>query len=240
MTLATVPPPVGRRGESAATRRWEAWTYWPLTGLALLWVVVYTAQVIGDIRGRWEGVTFTFMLAVQVVFAGDYLVRLLWARPRGVWFRAHLLDLAVVFVPILRPVRLLGALTRLTSFTRTAGSSVRAQLIIYGLGSVLLLIWQVALVVLQTERHAPGANIRTFGDALWWAVCTVTTVGYGDYAPVTVVGRLAAVVLMAGGVVLVGLIVATISSWASERVAHAHDRRRVQPDDAVDLAPPDR
>ena len=149
-------------------------------------MVVYTAQVIGDIRGRWEGVTFTFMLAVQVVFAGDYLVRLLWARPRGVWFRAHLLDLAVVFVPILRPVRLLGALTRLTSFTRTAGSSVRAQLII------------------------------------------------------TVVGRLAAVVRMAGGVVLVGLIVATISSWASERVAHAHDRRRVQPDDAVDLAHPDR
>ncbi|ODU50075.1 MAG: hypothetical protein ABT07_03755 [Microbacterium sp. SCN 70-10] len=145
---------------------------------------------------------------------------------------ASQLDLAVVFVPILRPVRLLGALTRLTSFTRTAGSSVRAQLIIYGLGSVSLLIWQVALVVLQAERHTPGANILTFGDAIWWAVCTVTTVGYGDYAPVTVTGRLAAVVLMAGGVVLVGLIVATISSWASERVAQAHERKRAQASDA--------
>ncbi|SIR98966.1 potassium channel family protein [Microbacterium sp. RURRCA19A] len=232
MTLSSVPPPVRQRGESAATRRWESWTYWPLTGLALVWVIVYTAQVIGDVRGRWEGVAFTFMFAVQVVFAGDYVVRLLWARPRGVWFRAHLLDLAVVFVPILRPLRLLGALTRLTSFTRTAGSSVRAQLIIYGLGSVSLLIWQVALVVLQAERHTPGANILTFGDAIWWAVCTVTTVGYGDYAPVTVTGRLAAVVLMAGGVVLVGLIVATISSWASERVAQAHERKRAQASDA--------
>ena len=232
MTLSSVPLPVRQRGESAATRRWESWTYWPLTGLALVWVIVYTAQVIGDVRGTWQGVTWAFMFAVQVVFAGDYLVRLLWARPRGVWFRAHLLDLAVVFVPILRPVRLLGALTRLTSFTRTAGSSVRAQLIIYGLGSVSLLIWQVALVVLQAERHTPGANILTFGDAIWWAVCTVTTVGYDDYAPVTVTGRLAAVVLMAGGVVLVGLIVATISSWASERVAQAHERKRAQASDA--------
>ena len=223
MTLSSADRPARERGESAATKRWQKWTYWPLTALALLWVFVYTAQVIGDVRGAWEGITAAFMLALQVVFAGDYLIRLAWAHPRGAWFRTHLFDLAVVFVPTLRPVRLLGALTRLASFTRTAGSSLRAELLIYGIGSVLLLIWQVALVVLQAERHSPGANILTFGDAVWWAFCTVTTVGYGDYAPVTVIGRVAAVVLMVGGVVLVGLIVATISSWASERVARGRE-----------------
>ncbi|WP_431796088.1 potassium channel family protein [Microbacterium enclense] len=226
MTLSSAQPSARDRGDSAATTRWEKWTYWPLTGLALLWIFVYTAQVIGDVRGTWQGVTSAFMLALQLVFAVDYVVRLVWSRRKGTWFRHHLLDLGVVFVPILRPVRLLSALTRLTSFTRTAGSSVRAQLVIYGLGSMLLLVWQVSLVVLQAERHTPGANILTFGDAVWWAFCTVTTVGYGDYAPVTVVGRIAAVVLMAGGVVLVGLIVATISSWASDRVSRTHALRR--------------
>lgn len=240
MTPSSAHPSARERGETAATKRWEKWTYWPLTGLALLWVIVYTAQVVGDVRGTWQGVTGIFMLAAQLVFAGDYLIRLMWAAPRGSWFRHHLLDLAVVFVPTLRPVRLLGALTRLASFTRTVGSSLRAELLIYGIGSVLLLIWQVSLVVLQAERHAPGANILTFGDAVWWAFCTVTTVGYGDYAPVTVVGRVAAVVLMAGGVVLVGLIVATISSWASERVSHARRREPASTVQGDDPTPPSR
>lgn len=214
------------RGESDATRRWERWTYWPLTVMALLWVFAYTAQVIGDVHGVWRDVTAAFMLALQVVFAADYLVRLGWSRPRRAWFRGHLFDLAVVFVPTLRPVRLLGAFTRIASFTRSAGASLRAQLLIYGIGTALLLVWQVSLVVLQAERHAPGANIVTFGDAVWWAFCTLTTVGYGDYAPVTIEGRVAAVALMAGGVVLVGLIVATISSWVVERATRGHEEER--------------
>jgi voltage-gated potassium channel len=216
----------GAAGSTPGLRRWETVTYWPLTVVALLFVIVYTVQVIGRLDGGAQTVTNIVIGGTWIVFAVDYLARLLLARPRGRWFRAHLFDLAVVFIPTLRPIRLLGALTRLASFRRSAASSLRARLIVYGLGAALLMIWQISLWVLSVERDAPGADIRSFGDAIWWAFCTVTTVGYGDFAPVTPAGRFFAVLLMAGGVVLVGLIVATFSSWVMERVTRGHEEQR--------------
>jgi len=70
---------------------------------------------------------------------------------------------------------------------------------------------QVSLLDLGTGVRQ---TVRTGGDAVWWAFCTVTTVGYGDYTPITVQGRVVAVLLMISGVVLVGLVVASFSSWA--------------------------
>lgn len=211
------------RGETAAVLRWERITYWPLTICALLFLITYTVQVIGDAQGIWRSITGTFILLMWFVFGADYVVRLVLSKPKRRWFRTHLFDLAVVFIPTLRPVRLLGAFTRIASFSRSAGSSLRARLLIYGAGSALLLIWQISLFVLESERYAPGANIHSFGDAIWWAFCTVTTVGYGDFVPVTVQGRVFAVVLMLGGVVLVGLIVASFSSWVVERATRGHE-----------------
>ena len=63
-----------------------------------------------------------------------------------------------------------------------------------------MLIWVASLAILDAERGKPGANIETFGEAVWWAFVTITTVGYGDFYPVTAHGRFVAVLLMAGGV----------------------------------------
>src|SRR5690606_1814691 len=59
----------------------------------------------------------------------------------------------------------------------------------------------------------------TWGEALWWATVTVTSVGYGDYSPVTPVGRAIAVGLMFGGIALLAVVTATLASWILERVA---------------------
>jgi voltage-gated potassium channel len=75
------------------------------------------------------------------------------------------------------------------------------------------------LAVLDVERHAPHAQITSFGDAVWWAVSTVTTVGYGDLTPVTLSGRLIAVALMIAGISLLGVVTATLASWIVEKVA---------------------
>ncbi|MFT4210596.1 MAG: ion channel [Microbacterium sp.] len=215
--------PPSERGENARTRRWERMTYWPLTVAALVFLIVYTVHVIGDVHGLAAVVTRTVITIIWVMFIVDYLVRLLLASPpRRRWALHHLFDLAVVLVPALRPVRLLGVLTHVRAFTRTAASSLRTRLLIYGIGAAMLLIWDISLSVLQAERHAPGASITSFGDAVWWAFCTVTTVGYGDYVPVTAQGRVLAVLLMVGGVVLVGMIVATFSSWVLERATRGH------------------
>ena len=82
----------------------------------------------------------------------------------------------------------------------------------------------LALATLQAERDAPGANIVTFGDAIWWAIVTIATVGYGDLYPVTPLGRFYAVLLMAGGIAIVGTASATIISYLNERVAGLRHR----------------
>jgi voltage-gated potassium channel Kch len=74
------------------------------------------------------------------------------------------------------------------------------------------------LAVFDAERdHNP--QFKTFPDALWWSITTITTVGYGDKVPVTLTGRLFAVLLMIGAIGLVGSITATFASYIVQRVA---------------------
>ena len=95
----------------------------------------------------------------------------------------------MVALPILRPLRLLRLVTLLTVFQRAAGNSLRGRVVTYALGSTVLLVYTASLAVLEAERYAAGSTIKTFGDALWWAFATITTVGYGDEVPATPTGR---------------------------------------------------
>lgn len=86
---------------------------------------------------------------------------------------------------------------------------------------VLLLFIFVAIVVFQTasvlvllfESQDRSAEIITSGDALWWAVVTVATVGYGDLVPVTMGGRITALFLMIVGIGIFGVLTSTLSDW---------------------------
>ena len=103
--------------------------------------------------------------------------------------------------------------------TRNCSCSLRSRISVYGAGAAVVLVWVASLAVLDAERGKPGANIETFGEAVWWSCVTITTVGYGDYYPVTPLGRSVAVGLMAVGVGLVGVVTATFSSWVLEKAA---------------------
>lgn len=203
--------------------RWEALTHWPLIVAALLWLVAYSWKVIADADGPEAFVLWSVIVVTYAVFVIDYLVRLTLARPRAVWFRKHILDLAIVLIPMLRALRLLRVLTAMTFGKQSAGTVLRSRIAIYGAGASLLVIYLCSLAVLDAERHAPDANIQSFGDAMWWAFVTVATVGYGDYFPVTAVGRIWAVGLMAGGIAIVGTVTATVSSWVIEKAARGRD-----------------
>jgi voltage-gated potassium channel len=73
------------------------------------------------------------------------------------------------------------------------------------------------LIISELERSAAGSNIKNVADGLWWAVSTITTVGYGDRFPVTAAGKGVAVVLMLVGVGLFGLLAGTLASFFVER-----------------------
>ncbi len=80
----------------------------------------------------------------------------------------------------------------------------------------------LGLLVVEFEKNY---RIKNFGDGLWWAVTTVTGVGYGDLVPVTVEGRLVGVVLMTAGLVLFSLIVAIFTSKITSRAEKYRNRR---------------
>jgi voltage-gated potassium channel len=192
--------------------------FWPMIVASLLFLVVYSWLVIADLRGAPRGLALTVMVIAWIMFVIDYVVRFATADARARWFRTHLFDLVCVILPMFRALRLLRAITELPILRRTVGAALRTRIVVYGTGAVLILIWIASLSELQVERHAAGGTIRTFGDAIWWSFVTIATVGYGDFYPVTALGRLVAVGLMIGGIAVVGIVTATISSWVMERV----------------------
>jgi voltage-gated potassium channel len=185
--------------------------------------VVYAWEVIGQLSGP-RAITAEILLATTwAIFLLDYVVRLVLADRRGHWFLTHLFDLAVVVLPLFRPLRLLRLITVVTILQRTAGGAFRNRVVIYAASAASLLVFVASLAVLDAERGVPGASITSFGDAIWWSFVSMTTVGYGDYAPVGPVGRLIAVGLMLSGVALLGVVTATLASWIVERVAQQEE-----------------
>ncbi|MBW9109413.1 potassium channel family protein [Microbacterium ureisolvens] len=226
---------------------WHKRTSGPLIVASFAYLVAYSWRVIADLQGPGRAVATTVILVTWAMFIADYLVRLMLARQKWRWFRTHLPALAFALVPVLRLVRLLRVLTKLPGMKTTAGGVLRTQILVYGVGASLILIYIASLAVLEAERHAADANITTFDIAIWWACVTVTTTGFGDYTPVTGPGRWVGVGLMFGGVALAGVITATLASWVLERAARDHDdeepatraqlRMLIERIDALALAP---
>lgn len=200
-------------------RAWERLTEWPLIAAALVFLVAYAWETIAALQGAPRMITETTMNIIWAAFVVDYLVRLVLAPARGRWFLGHLFDLAAVALPLLRPLRLLRVVALVRVLQRNAGLALRGRIMIYAAGGAALITFIASLAVLDAERSAPGASITTFPNALWWALVTITTVGYGDLAPVTATGRTIAALLMIGGVALIGVITATLASWIVSTMA---------------------
>ncbi|MBC9733362.1 potassium channel family protein [Nocardioides marmotae] len=212
---------------------WERRSEWPLVVLALVFLAAYAWPVLDPDLGRgWVRACSWVAWAVWAAFALDYGVRLVQAADRGAWIRRHAFDLVVLLLPLLRPLRLLRLLVLIRVLNRSASASLRGRVGTYvGAGSSMLAL-VAALAVLDAERGAPEATITSFGDALWWAVTTMTTVGYGDRFPVTDTGRLVGFGLMIAGIALLGTVTATLASWLVQAVADEAAEARA--DDAGD------
>jgi voltage-gated potassium channel len=76
----------------------------------------------------------------------------------------------------------------------------------------LIVLTTSSVLVLEFESHSPDANITSGGDALWYSIVTITTVGYGDFYPVTAAGRIAATFIMLAGVGIIGALASILAS----------------------------
>lgn len=205
--------------DEARRLRWEQRAEWPLTAAALLFLAAYAWPILDtDLAAPWPSLLRALSWATWAIFAADYLIRLGLSSHRAAFVRGNLLDLAIVALPLLRPLRLLRLVTVLVALNRHAGASLRGRVVTYAAGGTALLVLVGALAGLDAERSSPDANITSYGDAVWWAMTTITTVGYGDQYPVTATGRAVATGLMLGGVALLGTVTATLASWLVQRV----------------------
>lgn len=200
---------------------WERITEIPLLVAGFAFLFAYSWQVLAQPdTATYEALEWV-SIAVWVLFIVDYLVRLILAKQKLHWIVRNLFDFLVIVLPPLRPLRLLRLVLLVRVFQRHAPKLVRNRILAFASVTTVLLVYIASLAVLEAEREF-GA-ITSFEDALWWALVTVTTVGYGDYTPVTAVGRTIAVALMLGGIVLVGIIVGTLGSWIIESVTRDTD-----------------
>ncbi|MGZ8803006.1 MAG: potassium channel family protein [Mycobacterium sp.] len=207
-------------------QQWESRSEWTLAAVAITFLVVYSLQVLATPARPVSNLLNVVMTVLYLAFVIDYVVRLTLAPQRASWFFRHLFDLAIVALPFLRPLRLLRLVVLVKVMQRAGGDAIRGRVAVYTAFSAVLLVYVASLAILEAERSAPNATITNFGNAVWWSITTITTVGYGDMYPVTVPGRVIAVLLMIGGISLIGVITATVASWIVERVSEEDSANR--------------
>jgi voltage-gated potassium channel len=217
-----------RPSRADAYARFTAATDLPMLILSAAMLPVLIVPIVWPLHGA-VAASFDFTgYLIWAAFVAEYLGRLALAPDRRQFVRSSLLDLIVILIPFLRPLRVLRTvrllrLARLGWLGSWAVNAVRGVARVlahrgfhFVLLAVTVLVFVGAALEVAFEAHAPGASIHSYGDGLWWAMVTITTVGYGDKAPVTAGGRGVAVVFMVTGVALFGLLTATISAYFAE------------------------
>ncbi|MET9674289.1 ion channel [Streptomyces sp. NPDC006482] len=208
--------------------RWDRLMETPLAVASLAFLASYAIRVLGrnSLSQGWLDLCLAVTLTSWAAFIVDYAVRLRLSGLGPLRFvRTHLLDTVVLLIPLLRPVRMVSIYERLQRRREKPRLSLYARVMVYSGLTVSLLGFAGALVVFQFEADAPGATIVTFGDAVWWACSTLATVGYGDVVPVTPVGRLTAVGMMACGLALLGAVTGSFSSWLIQAFTREDEKR---------------
>lgn len=207
-----------------------------MVSLAVAYIVIYAVQVLWISMPEAVDVTLGLVsLAIWIAFIADLSIRT-WLAPRRWYYLAqHPLDVIAVIVPAFRALRVLRVFTAGQWFvTRGKHLTIGRTILAIAVGATA--IWFLAsLAFYDAERGQPETMIDSFGDALWWGITTMSTVGYGDVFPTTPSGRFVAAALMIIGISLLGVITATVAGWfitqtrdEEEEVAKASRLRSVR------------
>lgn len=185
-----------------------------LTVLALTFLFAFSYPAFTDsISDSTNQILSLIQWVCWVAFAIDLLFGLVTSENKVLYLKRHPLEIASVILPFLRPLRLM----RVISFGGLALQKIavgRQFAITVKVAITTVFVAYIAAVQITiTERAVEGSNIKNFADGFWWAITTVTTVGYGDRYPTTTEGRLLAVMLMFMGISLVGVITASVAAW---------------------------
>src|SRR4051812_5709048 len=214
MTAAASPRPAA---ESEAT------TYELFIGVLTIFSLIVALLLVFVDLGPVRDILYGTDVLLCLIFLGDVVVSLRRADDkRGYLFPTGLIDVlgSIPSAGLLRILRVFR-LTRIVKTLGTRGArgiardflSRRAEAALYLIIVLALLVLAIgSSLVVTAEQADPTSNIRTGGDAFWWTFVTITTVGYGDKFPVTSVGRLVAMLTMAVGIGIFGVLTSYLST----------------------------
>jgi voltage-gated potassium channel len=211
-TVAGAKPAGGRHD---LVDRIERVTKYPMALLGLAWLVIAIVILSTDLEGTASVALVATLFVLWAILLVEYVIRLVVTPDRRGYIRRRWVEPATVVVPLFQGWHLIG-IEKMSLLLHEAELRVEAilrhhslfRVLIAALATLILGAW----LVLLFERNATGSNIHNYPDALWWAIVTVTTVGYGDRFPVTGGGRTVAVILMLVGIGLIGVLTATVAS----------------------------
>jgi len=183
-----------------------------VSSLSLVNIVIF----VGPFNPNTKEIAAIVDLFLSAILIVDFFGRLWLADPWQDYFfrrRGYLDLLGSLPLPVIRVFRVVRVYRGLTRVRALGGRKLarqlireRAQAALLAAAFLVVLVLEIgSILVVRVESGAPGANIKTGGDALWWAVVTVATVGYGDKYPVTAAGRLIGVLMIIVGVGLFGV-----------------------------------
>ncbi|MCY4583272.1 MAG: ion channel [Chloroflexi bacterium] len=193
-------------------KRLERLTETPMTLLAVFTIPLLLGPYLWDDEPHlgWD-------FAVWGVFAIELLVRTSLASDRRTYLRSHWVDVLLVAVPFFRPLRLL----RIAVVALRIGVGVGHAL---SLERLLIYATTLAVVCACAARIVEPETFLTLTDALWWALVTMSTVGYGDISPATDAGKAVAVPLLVGGITVFGVLTANLASVMVQEQAKAREK----------------
>ncbi|MEF2508405.1 potassium channel family protein [Vibrio mimicus] len=193
----------------------ENTTETPMLVLSVIYVVVALLPDIAVLSPEDLEFLDGLLWIVWGIFATELLVKI-FVSPKPLQYMVqNWPDVLIVAMPFLRPLRFLRILLVLPKAWRQTRSVLRQKTFSFiGLTSLSTVLLSAAFVYL-VEKGTPSP-INSYSDALWWAMSTITTVGYGDMYPVTGFGRGVAVFLMLTGITLFGLLTASVASFFVE------------------------
>lgn len=193
----------------------ERVTKYPLALLGIAWLVIAIVVLTKDLNGSASTVLVGTLFVLWAIVLVEYAVRLVVTPDRLGYLKRRWVEPATVVVPPLQGWHLVG-MEKMSLLLYEGELRVETILKHHSLFRVLIAaagtLFLGAWLVLLFEEKAKGSNIHSYPDALWWAIVTVTTVGYGDRYPVSAGGRAVAVVLMLVGIGLIGVLTATVAS----------------------------
>jgi len=200
-----------RQQRKSMNRKW-----WDelLTFLAVIYLLAFSYPAFVDqVPSNAQFTIDSIQWFVLGMFAIDVTVGLIRSTDRKKYLKTHPLEILSVALPFLRPLRLLRLITIGSLIIQRVAVGRQFAITLKVFLFSILIAYIAAVQITIIERPVEGSNIKNFGDGLWWALTTVTTVGYGDKFPTSTEGRMIAFALMIVGISLVGVITASVAAW---------------------------